>query len=155
MEIPKGSEKKYEYDEKLGEFKLDFIFTGGFHFPFAYGLVPETLADDGDHLDAFIITDEPLKQGDVVQVKPIGVIDLLDRGQGDNKILCVPAASPDAKKYQTIEDLDFDYTKLFTEFFAELGRQKNKVIEIIGFRGQDRAVDELQACHERYKKSKI
>src|SRR3989344_6975947 len=90
VEIPKGSENKYEYDDDLDIIKLDWVFTGGFHFPFDYGFMPETRGGDGDNLDVFVINSHSLTVGTVAKCRAIGMIELLDMGVEDNKILAVP-----------------------------------------------------------------
>src|SRR3990167_8529121 len=92
VEISKGGENKYEYDENLDSIKLDWVFSGGFHFPFDYCYIPQTRGGDGDHLDVFIIASHPLQIGTIVECRPVGMIELLDRGEEDNKILAVPVA---------------------------------------------------------------
>src|SRR3989338_8403215 len=80
IEIEKGSNLKYEYDEGSSTFVLDFVFISQLVFPHAYGFIPGTLSGDGDTLDVFVLSSRILKQGDIIYVRAIGMIDLLDRG---------------------------------------------------------------------------
>jgi len=105
VEIPKGSENKYEYDEDLDVIKLDWVFSGGFHFPFDYGYIPETRGGDGDHLDAFVFSSHPIDFGAVVKCRAIGMIELIDRGEEDNKILAVALADPKYTSHKELSDL--------------------------------------------------
>ena len=150
VEIPTGSEVKYEYDENIDEIKLDWVFSGGFQFPFNYGFIPQTKGGDGDHLDAFILNDNPLHIGSIIECRAIGIIELLDRGEEDNKILAVPVADPSSKKYQSIDDLPKDYLEIFKKFFKELGVQKNKTLEIKGFHDAAIAKKELKKSNEAF-----
>lgn len=150
IEIPKGSENKYEYDEDLDIIKLDWVFTGGFHFPFNYGYIPETRSGDGDHLDAFVINSHPLAIGTIAKCRAIGMIELIDKGEEDNKILTVPIADSKYIDCQGLEDLDFDYKALSEKFFKELGVQKDKIMEIKGFRDKATAIKEIKKAHKRF-----
>ena len=151
IEIPKGSQNKYEYNEDTGEFELDWVFTGDFCFPFNYGLIPQTRGGDSDHADVFVISNLPINTGIVVKCRPIGVIELLDRGIEDNKILAIALADQEYKQYQDLGDLPFDYKTIFEKFFTELGIQKSKIIEIKGFWGKNRAIQEINKYAENFK----
>lgn len=150
IEIPKGSRNKYEYDPELDAIKLEWVFTGGFNFVSDYGFVPQTLGGDGDPLDVFVLTSHPLEQGTVVDCRAIGMIEVLDRGEVDNKLLAVPVVDQKYSKVRELTDLDFDYEKEFREFLAELARQKDKIMEVKGFKGSDGAIKELESAHKNY-----
>lgn len=143
VEISKGSPNKYEYSEKMDDFILDWVFTGGFNFPFNYGYIPQTKGGDGDTLDAFVVGNFPINQGVVVECQAIGMIEVLDRGERDDKIIAVPLSDPEYSKYNELTELPFKYEKLFKEFFAELGRQKDKTLELKGFHNSARALKEI------------
>ncbi len=147
IEIPKGSPNKYEYDPGLDLIKLEWVFTGDFKFLFDYGFVSQTLGGDGDPLDAFVFCSHPLEQGTVVECRAVGMIEVLDRGEVDNKILAVAVADKEFGRFQELRDLKFDYEKTFRDFFKELGVQKDKIIEIKGFKDRARAEKELEAAH--------
>ncbi|MEK6882769.1 MAG: inorganic diphosphatase [Nanoarchaeota archaeon] len=152
IEIPKGSEVKYEYNETTDQIQLDWIFTDGFNFPFNYGFIPETKSGDGDNLDVFILNNQPLAIGIVTVCRAIGMIELLDRGEEDNKILAVPINDPLSKKLNSIKDLPENYFDIFKKFFKELGIQKNKKLEIKGFHDKIKAIEEIELCNKRYNK---
>ncbi len=150
IEIPTGSSVKYEYDEKLDNMKLDWIFENNFCFPYNYGFIPKTRGGDGDMLDAFVITTYPLGIGTIAESRPIGIIKLLDRGEQDDKIICVASADPTYKSCNELRDLPFDYQKLFNDFFIELGRQKNKHMEIQGYESTAQAKRMIQESHTKF-----
>lgn len=151
LEIPKDSPIKYEYDEATDTIISDFIFKDGFVFRYNYGFIPRTLADDHDPLDVFILIDEPLEQGKTYQALPIGMIDLLDRGEPDNKILAVLAGVP--SQYADISDFSPQQLQEFRDFFAGIAEQKNKEIIIKEFQGREQAIAEVRRCAENYKSS--
>ncbi len=152
VEIPRNGAIKYEYDEEWGEIKVSSIFKDNFTFPCDYGFVPQTRGGDGDHLDVFVIGSQSVSLGTVVECRAIGMIELLDRGEKDDKILAVPVADPASQNIKTLEDLSFDYKTIFKEFFQELGVQRNKTMEIKRYKDATVAMEELKLAHENYKK---
>ena len=91
VEIPAGSNHKIEWDRKLGTMKLDRVEPIIFAKPTNYGFIPQTLDEDGDELDALIITDQPLSTGIFLQARIIGVMKFVDDDEVDDKVVVVPA----------------------------------------------------------------
>mgnify|MGYP003436092353 FL=1 len=91
IEIPAGSNNKIEWNRKLGVMQLDRVEPQLFAKPTNYGFIPQTLDEDGDELDALIITDTPLPTGIFIEAKVIGVMKLVDDGEVDDKVVVVPA----------------------------------------------------------------
>ena len=91
VEIPQGSNQKIEWDRKIGGMKLDRIEPQIFAKPTNYGFIPQTLDEDGDELDALIITDLPLPTGIYMEARVIGVMKFVDDGEVDDKVVVVPA----------------------------------------------------------------
>jgi inorganic pyrophosphatase len=90
IEIPMGSMNKIEYSTELGVFELDRVEPGIFAKPVNYGFIPQTWDEDNDPLDTLIITEETLPMGLLVKVKVVGVLNFVDDGENDHKIICVP-----------------------------------------------------------------
>ena len=106
IEIPAGSNNKIEWNRKLGVMQLDRVEPQLFAKPTNYGFIPQTLDEDGDELDALIITDTPLPTGIFMEAKVIGVMKFVDDGEVDDKIIVVPADDRNnGNAYQTLEDL--------------------------------------------------
>lgn len=146
IEISQGSPNKYEYDEKTGAIELEFIYKNGFTFIYNYGLIPGTLAGDGDHLDAIVLSQDILAMGTVIACRAIGMIELIDRGEEDNKIIAVPLADKKYKNAHSIKDLPKEWFKEVENFFQEAAIQKNKIMEIKSFQDKERALAELEKC---------
>ena len=91
VEIPRGSYHKIEWDRDLAVMKLDRVEPAIFAKPTNYGFIPQTLDEDGDELDALVITDQPLTTGVVLEGKVIGVLEFVDDGEVDDKVIVVPA----------------------------------------------------------------
>lgn len=106
VEIPAGSNHKIEWDRKLGVMKLDRVEPIIFAKPTNYGFIPQTLDEDGDELDALIITDQPLSTGIFLQACIIGVMKFVDDGEVDDKVVVVPADDRNnGNAIQTLVDL--------------------------------------------------
>ncbi len=90
VEIPKNSANKYEYDGELGVFRLDRALYSPMHYPGDYGFIPGTLAEDGDPMDVLALVEEPSFSGCLIGVRPLGLLDMLDQEEPDQKILAVP-----------------------------------------------------------------
>src|SRR6266576_2939227 len=92
IEIQKGGGRnKYEFDKSTGRLTLDRVNATTLGYPADYGYIPGTLCEDGDPLDALLVIDEPVVHGAVVPARPIGVLYMIDDGEGDEKLICVPA----------------------------------------------------------------
>src|SRR5438067_12672875 len=94
IEIARGDTNKYEYDKELNVFRLDRNLYSPVHYPGDYGFIPSTLDDDGDPLDVLVLVDAPSFPGCVMEVRPIGILEMLDQGLGDEKVLCVGKNNP-------------------------------------------------------------
>ena len=106
VEIPAGSNHKIEWDRKLGAMKLDRVEPIIFAKPTNYGFIPQTLDEDGDELDALIITDQPLTTGIFLQARIIGVMKFVDDDEVDDKVVVVPADDRNnGNAIQTLADL--------------------------------------------------
>ncbi len=140
IEIPKGSRNKYEYDERLGGIKLDRFLFSSVVFPADYGFIPDTLAEDGDALDAMVLVGEPTFPGCVIEVRAIAVLRMTDdRGQ-DDKIICVPYEDP---HWSDLEDLDDIPSQLRTEvehFFSIYKQPEGIDVDVQGFAGCEDAL---------------
>lgn len=102
VEIPRGSRNKYEMDHATGRIRLDRMLFTSTQYPLDYGFVPDTLAEDGDPLDALVILDEPTFPGCLVLARPVAVFWMADEHGPDAKILTVPARDP---RYASVRDL--------------------------------------------------
>src|SRR5687767_4497870 len=90
IEISRGSNNKYEIDKETGLIALDRVNYSAAPYPFDYGFVPKTLWDDGDALDVILLTTHPISPGILVCVRPVAVMEMIDSGESDYKIIAVP-----------------------------------------------------------------
>ena len=142
VEIPAGSRNKYEYCSKAGIMALDRVLHSSVRYPFDYGFVPNTLAEDGAPLDAMVIMQEPTFAGCLIKARPIGVLDMHDSGAYDGKLLCVPVADPRQKGITSIRQIAPNQLEDVAEFFRTYKSLEGRVVVIDGWRDFD-AVDEL------------
>ena len=153
VEIPKNSSNKYEYDPVAKSFRLDRPLYSPMHYPADYGFVPGTIGEDGDPLDVLCLIDHPTFTGCIIEVRPIGVLELIDQTASDHKIIAVPVKDPRFEQVATIEDLSPHVTLEFEHFFTIYKELENKVVETRGWRGLDHALEVIQASRNRYHES--
>lgn len=152
VEIPAGSQDKYEYDEELDVVKLDRVLYGSQRFPANYGFIPETRAEDGDHTDVLLFSTNPLVPGCIAQARAIGFMEMVDSGEVDNKILAVPLADPRFADINSLEDLPEHTAKEVRNFFETYKVLQGKNVEIKGFADKARAVAELESTRAAFSK---
>ena len=141
IEIPRGQTNKYEYDKQLHVFRLDRNLYSPVHYPGDYGFIPSTLSEDGDPLDVLVLVDAPSFPGCVMTVRPIGMLEMVDQGKGDEKILAVGMNNP---IYRDVRDYSEVYPHLLREiehFFTIYKELEAKTTTIVGWENRDRARD--------------
>lgn len=155
VEVPKGSRQKYELNEETKKIELDRTIHGPVLFPFEYGHIENTLADDGDPLDALIITDEATFPGCTVPSKVIGMLEMEDEKGIDNKIIAVPGdkINPKFKDIKDLSDLSEHDRNSIKEFFEIYKRMEpNKWVKVKDFKGKQEAIEEVNKTLENFKK---
>lgn len=119
VEIPTGSSHKIEWNRDLAVMQLDRVDPAIFAKPTNYGFIPQTLDEDGDELDALIITDEPLTTGVFLEARVIGVMKFEDDGEIDDKVIVVPADDRNTgNAINTLEDLPAQLIKQIEHHFT-------------------------------------
>jgi inorganic pyrophosphatase len=152
IEIPLLSRVKYELDKDTGLIKYDRVLYSPMHYPANYGFVPQTLWDDGDPLDVLVLGAEPLVPGCLVEARPIGVLDMIDGGEGDAKVLAVPTADPRWKNTKDISDLEPHFLDEIKHFFTVYKDLQKKKVEIGEWRNAESARNDVDKSIEQYQK---
>ncbi|WP_315788343.1 inorganic diphosphatase [Fischerella sp. JS2] len=152
IEIVGGSKNKYEYDKELQAFALDRVLYSSVQYPYDYGFVPNTLADDGDPLDGMVIMDEPTFPGCIIAARPIGMLEMIDGGDRDEKILCVPDKDPRYANVKSIKDIAPHRLEEIAEFFCTYKNLEKKVTEILGWHDVDQVMPLVEKCIQAGKK---
>ncbi|MDO4700396.1 MAG: inorganic diphosphatase [Moraxella sp.] len=154
VEIPTGSNHKIEWNRKLACFELDRVEPAIFTKPCNYGFIPQTLDEDGDELDALIITEQPLSTGVFLQARVIGVMKFVDDGEVDDKIIVVPADDRNnGNAYQSLDDLPKQLLKQLEFHFNHYKDLKKAGTTVVqGFFGIDEAKEVIKDSQQRWTK---
>lgn len=134
IEISKGSKMKYELDKATGIMRLDRILYTSTRYPANYGFIPRTYGDDNDPLDVLVICSEPINPMTLVRVYPIGVINMVDAGMKDEKIIAIPFSDPTYNLFRSIFDLPkhiFDEMSHFFQVYKQL-ENKETAVDTLG-----------------------
>jgi inorganic pyrophosphatase len=150
IEIPKGSRNKYEYDKEKKVIKYDRMLSSSMVYPSDYGFFPDTLAFDGDPLDAMVLTWEPTFPGCVIDVHLVALFDMEDDKGRDQKILCVPKNDPMWNYIETVDQVPPHLFKEITHFFQNYKKLEGKKVNVFGWRDLETAVDILRETKSRY-----
>ncbi len=151
VEIPRGSRNKYELHKETGAIKLDRVLYSAVHYPGDYGLIPQTYYDDGDPLDVLVMTNSPTFPGCIVEVRPIGIFRMLDKGEMDDKILAVLNADPFFADYHDYTDVPAHYLKEVTHFFSVYKDLEGVRTQAMGWQDAAAAKDRIRHAMELYR----
>lgn len=153
IEIPKGSNNKYEIDKETGLIALDRANYSSAPYPVDYGFAPQTLWEDGDALDVIVLTTWPLDVGIVARVRPVAVMEMIDGGESDFKVIAVPRDDKRWDDTQDITDLNKHKLAEIQHFFETYKALNGKATEVVihGFKGRDDAKAAVLKSIELYK----
>lgn len=154
IEIPKDGTQKFEYDKKLHVFKLDRNLHSPVHYPGDYGFIPSTLSDDGDPLDVLVLVAGPSFPGCVQEVRPIGMLEMLDQGILDQKVLAVGKNNPRYTNVWNYTDIYPHMLREITHFFSIYKDLEGKRVEIKGWHDAATARDKVMADIKAYQENK-
>ena len=150
IEIPKGSRAKYEIDKDSGLIKLDRVLRGSMMYPLHYGIIPQTLFDDGDPLDIMVLMQVTVVPLTLVSCRVIGVMRMIDQGVEDDKILAVAEGDPSVSDIQDVADLSESLKLELKDFFENYTVLEGKKVEITGFLDRQKAADAIEYSLKLY-----
>ena len=150
IEIPKFSKNKYEIDKETGIIALDRVMHSAQDYPFDYGFVPQTLFDDGDALDVVLLTTYPLAPGILVKARPVAIMEMIDGGERDDKVIAVPVDDPRFDEVRDIGDLNKHFIKETTHFFETYKKVQNKEVKLGEWHGAAEAKVAFARSRELY-----
>lgn len=156
VEVPQGSNLKYEIDEDSGMLMVDRFVHAPMVYPMNYGYIPNTLGGDGDAIDVLVLTPEPVVPGCVIRSRPVGVLIMDDEKGTDEKIIAVPHTkiNPMYDHVQSLEDLPELLLKQVTHFFERYkDLEEGKWVKIKGMEGKEKAHQLINEAVERAKQS--
>ncbi|MGI4827515.1 MAG: inorganic diphosphatase [Janthinobacterium lividum] len=150
IEIPLDGTTKYEYDKQLHVFRLDRNLYSPVHYPGDYGFIPSTLGDDGDPLDVLVLVDKPSFPGCLMEVRPIGVLEMIDQGQGDEKVLCVGAGNPRYENVNNYSEIYPHILKEITHFFSIYKNLEMKTVDVRGWKDAQFAFEVVTKAQQAF-----
>jgi inorganic pyrophosphatase len=148
VETPRGSRAKLEFDRKLGAFTLAKPLIAGLTYPYDWGFIPSTRAEDGDPLDVLIIHDAATYPGLVLKCKPVGVLEVVQTSTGkkerNDRVFVVPDRSPFEGDLQDIRRLPSRAIEELEKFFEATDALESKKLEFQGWRGPAKAIKTIK-----------
>ena len=150
IEIPKGGKIKYELDKETGLIRVDRVLYSSVIYPANYGFIPQTLGDDNDPLDVLVIMQEPVAPLSILRARPIGLMEMFDEGQSDEKIICIHLDDPATNGFYHIWELPEHTLREVKRFFEDYKKLEEKIVEVDNFLGPDKARSVVAAAMKRY-----
>lgn len=151
IEIPAGSQNKYEFDKEKGVLRLDRVLYSPVHYPTDYGYIDQTLEEDGDPIDILVLVTNPTVPGCLVDTRVIGVLSMADDKGVDNKLLGVAAKDPRWAHVQDLSDIPAHRLREIEHFFKTYKDLEGKKTDIQGWFGTEVAKQKLDAARANYK----
>ena len=151
IEVPKGSNNKYEIDKESGLIALDRVAHTAQSMPFDYGFVPQSLWHDGDPLDVILLTTYPLFPGVLVRARPVAIMAMNDSGDEDDKIVAVPCDDPRWNDVVDLEDLNKHTLREIEHFYSTYKKLQNKEVIVKDFKGKKEAMKAFTEGLKMYK----
>ena len=150
IEIPRGSNVKYELDKETGLLKLDRILYSAVHYPASYGFIPQTLAEDDDPLDVLVLCQEAVAPLTLVKSRAIGLMTMVDSGKKDHKILAVAVNDPEYNAFQDALELPQHRLMMLRRFFQDYKQLEGKTVEVDQFQPAEQAWPVIEDALQRY-----
>lgn len=151
IEVPKGSKNKYEIEKNTGFLRLDRVLYSAVHYPANYGFIPRTFCDDGDPLDALVLSQEPVHPLTIVESRAVGVLRMRDDKGIDDKIIAVNVGDPAFADYRGYTELPTHSARELKRFFEDYKILENKEVQVENIKGPDEAFQIIRDGLEMYK----
>ncbi len=156
IEIPEGSRAKYEIDKSSGLLKMDRVIHSSFHYPMNYGFIPQTLGDDKDPLDILVLSSVSVQPLCIIEAKVIGVMQMVDSGDMDDKIIAIANTDPSVNYINNVEEMPAHFFNELRHFFEEYKKLENKTVVVEEFQDKATALkiitDALKLYADTYKR---
>ena len=151
IEIPKNTRAKYELDKESGMLILDRVIYSSMYYPTNYGFIPRTYCDDQDPLDILVLSQIEIVPMCLVEAKVIGVMQMIDGGEMDDKIIAVAANDMSVAHYNDVSELPEFWKKEMRNFFEDYKKLEKKTVDVEEFQGRAKAMEIVQQAIEDYK----
>ena len=154
IEIPLGSNVKYELDKPTGLLKVDRIIHSAVFYPANYGFIPQTYAEDNDPLDVLVLCQEPVQPLALIKARAIGVMTMVDSGATDDKIIAVATNDPEFSEYLEARDLPGHRLLVLKRFFQDYKQLEGKQVQVEEIRPAYAALTVIEQSLARYQQHK-
>ncbi|HEY4979422.1 MAG TPA: inorganic diphosphatase [Candidatus Acidoferrum sp.] len=154
IEIPLGSNVKYELDKTSGLLRVDRIIHSAVFYPANYGFIPQTYAEDNDPLDVLVLCQEPVQPLALIKARAIGVMTMIDSGAVDDKIIAVATNDPEFSSYIEARDLPPHRLLVLRRFFQDYKQLEGKQVQVEDIRPAYAAMAAIQKALARYQELK-
>jgi inorganic pyrophosphatase len=152
IEIPKGSKNKYELDKETGLLRLDRVLYSAVHYPADYGFIPRTYCDDGDPLDALVLSQEPVYPLTIVEARAIGVMRMRDEKGIDDKIVAVSVHDPAFSHFNDKAEIPSHLLRELRRFFEDYKALEHKQVIVEDLLGPEEAVKIIREALDLYRR---
>lgn len=150
IEIPLGSQTKYEFDEESGMLRLNRVMPSPVVYPANYGYLANTLADDGDALDILVLSNHAYLPNCLVPARVIGILDMTDDKGRDMKVLSVCAVDPYQRQITALSDIPRHTLKAISHFFSVYKELEGRTVEVGEWLGKEAAIEEIALSRQRF-----
>lgn len=130
IEIPLGSNIKYELDKESGLIRMDRVLYSAVFYPANYGFIPQTLAEDRDPLDVLVLCQHPVVPLTIMHARAIGLMTMIDSGEKDHKVVAVATADPEYNSYHEASELPPHKLTMVRRFFQDYKQLESKAVEV-------------------------
>jgi len=154
IEIPLGSNVKYELDKQSGLIKVDRVLYSAVYYPANYGFIPQTLAEDDDPLDVLVLSQEPVLPLTLMHSRVIGLMTMIDAGQKDHKIVAVATGDPEFSSYHEVGQIAPHRLLMLRRFFQDYKQLEGKAVEVDEICGGELAYPIIEEALRRYKEKR-
>ncbi|HEY1977578.1 MAG TPA: inorganic diphosphatase [Candidatus Baltobacteraceae bacterium] len=156
IETPRDTRHKYAFDPKLGLFKLKLTLPEGMQWPYDYGFVPRTLADDGDPLDILVLNQIPTFTGCLLETRVLGIVRLKKNGVENDRVLAAPVVQPGVSQpsdaFADADDIPKDTMSDICRFLVEYSEEEGNRVEFKQVRSRKKAMAAIEAAMKTYEK---
>jgi inorganic pyrophosphatase len=152
IEIPLGSNVKYELDKESGLMKMDRLLYSAVYYPANYGFIPQTLAQDHDPLDVLVLCQEAVLPLTLMEARAIGLMTMIDSGLQDHKIIAVATGDPEFNAYHEVAELPAHRMLMVRRFFQDYKLLEGKAVEVEEFQPAATAYPIIEAALQLYSK---
>ncbi|MFA7447451.1 MAG: inorganic diphosphatase [Weeksellaceae bacterium] len=153
IEIPQGSKAKYELDKASGMLRLDRVLFSSVSYPHNYGFIPQTLGEDNDPLDIIVLSQIAVDPMCIVEAKVIGVLRMIDNGEGDDKIIAVAQHDMSVNHINEVSELPPHLTVELQNFFEDYKKLENKLVVVEDFQNAEVARKIVSESIENYNRT--